>query len=185
MSHYKYKGGFANTQGTLGIVFTDTLGKEYSITKVQETHLLEEAPYQVPGRIYFNNTLVPIRSREEENVLLILHELDNIGENSASRIIEYIKSNRYIELPQKINEAKKDERLKNVQASLFLQNSGSNRIKLMKALHKNLKLSLKDLPTLISKESALLCTSNYPEVRNIKQKIEKECDATFVITENE
>ncbi len=69
-------GAFASDGGSIALHVRDSQGSEHSLLLQQHLLLHQENPSRLPGRLYYDNVLVPVRSEVESRILAALHEGD-------------------------------------------------------------------------------------------------------------
>lgn len=80
-------GAYAMDGGTIAINVRDTEGNEHDILLRQHMFTQVSDPDRLPGRLYFDGTLVPVREEWESQILKALRQapLKSISQESISR----------------------------------------------------------------------------------------------------
>ncbi len=80
-------GAYAMDGGTIAINVRDTEGNEHDILLRQHMFTQVSDPDKLPGRLYFDGTLVPVREEWESQILKALRQapLKSISQESISR----------------------------------------------------------------------------------------------------
>ena len=67
-------GAFATDGGSIALHVRDFEGSEHSILLQQHLFLEQENPVRIPGRLYYDGVLVPIKSEMESRILAALRK---------------------------------------------------------------------------------------------------------------
>jgi ribosomal protein L7/L12 len=105
-----YSAAFALDGGTLYLMAKDEKGRERSIKLVQHgfprrRHSCDD----IPGRLYFDDNLVPMRSIFETGVMSLLKSAKSRSpdefEQTMTQVIEFVESDEYLRFPERIEQA--------------------------------------------------------------------------------
>jgi len=67
-------GAFATDGGSIALHVRDSEGSEHDILLQQHMFLEQEDPVRIPGRLYYDRVLVPVRSEMESRILIALRK---------------------------------------------------------------------------------------------------------------
>jgi hypothetical protein len=92
--------------GTRAVLATDDDGKEHTIVLVQHGFPHRKTATEIPGRLYFDRELIPMRSDAETEILALLHSAE-IGyeDPNLSHIIQFVESAYYLRFAERVEQA--------------------------------------------------------------------------------
>lgn len=105
--------------GTVTLLAKDEKGRDHTVRLVQHGFPGRSSGGEVPGRLYFDGELVPIRSEFESRVLSLLRAADvtdaghlpnRVGWLSAGRIVRYVESDEYLFFADRVEQQQDDAR---------------------------------------------------------------------------
>ena len=100
--------------GTTYLKAIDETGREHSVTPAQHAFPRRHQPTDaIPGRLYFDDQLVPMRPEFEVEVLSLLKSPqgegggapDNTLQTFVARIIEFVESDPYVHFAERVEQA--------------------------------------------------------------------------------
>jgi hypothetical protein len=105
--------------GTILLMTTDEAGHEHTVKLVQRASPQPRPPGEVPGRLYFDDQLVTIRSDVEAGVLSLLRSADvtdggrlsdQVGWLTARDIVRFVSSEEYLCFADRVEQETDDTR---------------------------------------------------------------------------
>jgi hypothetical protein len=98
----------ATDGGTIFLRAIDETDREHRIVLAQHAFPRRPSTDSVPGRLYFDDHLVPLRSELEARVLSLLRSSpveDDLLQTFVARIIEFVESDHYLQFAARVEQA--------------------------------------------------------------------------------
>ncbi len=106
---------FTMDGGTTTLLAKDATGREHTVRLVQHAFPNPRGSTdEVPGRLYFDGELVPVRSEFEEHLLRLLRSADvteggrlgnMVGWLAATEVVRYVSSDEYLSFAERVEQA--------------------------------------------------------------------------------
>jgi hypothetical protein len=99
---------YATDGGTILLEVFDENGNNYEIRLNQHAFPHRRSSNEIPGRLYFDRQLVPIRSEAEKAIMNLLRNMKiqidppKGDQNQTHEIISFVESEEYIQFAQKV-----------------------------------------------------------------------------------